>query len=233
MRKEYELLSLCECPYVVRPIAVGLVEGDQGEGISEILLALERADSSLARDLAKRDKDDGEGGLDQSRTIQIGWQMLEALLVLSERRVVHCDIKPGNVLRFGDDVYKLCDFGTSRRIDLAKESVAVDLDAMSDGYMAPESWRESKVSPKTDVFALAATLWEVHTGSNPFAATFGLDIEERYHRVVMPQADRSPLLGVLAKMLHPDPARRLSVHDARADFMRLRALTLTDPLPPV
>ncbi len=228
MGKEYELLSLCQCPHVVRPMAVGLVE--QGE-VYEVLLVLERADSSLAQDLANLGKDGGKGVLDQNRTIQIGYQMLEALSVLSERRVVHCDIKPGNILRFGDDVYKLCDFDTSRRIDLSEESVAVDLGAMSEGYMAPEAWQESSVSSKTDEFALAATLWEVHTGSNPFAATFGLDIEERYGSVVMPQAAHNPLLGVLAKMLHPDPARRLS--DARAEFMRLRALTLPDPLLPV
>jgi serine/threonine protein kinase len=79
--------------------------------------------------------------------------------------VVHCDIKPGNVLiDRGGGVY-LADFGIARHAD----STTTTLGTLGTAaYMAPEQVRGEPVGPETDVYALGIMLFELLTGKRPF-----------------------------------------------------------------
>lgn len=79
--------------------------------------------------------------------------------------VVHCDIKPGNVLiDRGGGVY-LADFGIARHAD----STTTTLGTLGTAaYMAPEQIRGEPVGPETDVYALAVMFFELLTGKRPF-----------------------------------------------------------------
>jgi len=102
--------------------------------------------------------------------------ILEALAHAHARGIVHCDLKPGNVLLSGtvDVAIKLTDFGVAHALTPG-DSLAGDNSPRSAGtpaYMAPEQllglWRD--FGPWTDLYALGCMLWELCCGVPPFVA---------------------------------------------------------------
>lgn len=92
-------------------------------------------------------------------------ELSETLQVVHERRIVHHDIKPDNILFTENWTIKLSDFGIA------------NTGAGTRGYMSPEalSWdRESVTDPRVDIYALGVTLMELLCDRNPF---FGQSIE--------------------------------------------------------
>ncbi len=119
--------------------------------------------------------------------VKWGVQLSNALQHAHGNKVLHCDIKPGNVLLLPDLSAALLDFNLA-----ASEKDAVRLAGGTLPYMASEQLRlllnsdlsgqkqndqdESHVQPEqlcgeTDVFGLCATLWHLITGSPPFGVT--------------------------------------------------------------
>jgi serine/threonine protein kinase len=82
--------------------------------------------------------------------------------------VVHCDVKPGNVLvDRGGNIF-LTDFGIARHADSTTTTLATLGTA---AYMTPEQIRGEPVGPATDVYALGVMLFEMVTGQRPFNGT--------------------------------------------------------------
>jgi serine/threonine protein kinase len=79
--------------------------------------------------------------------------------------VVHCDVKPGNVMvDRGGNIY-LTDFGIARHA----ESTTTTLSTIGTAaYMSPEQIRGESVSPAADIYALGVMLFEMLTGQRPF-----------------------------------------------------------------
>ncbi len=79
--------------------------------------------------------------------------------------VIHCDVKPGNVmLDKGGNIF-LCDFGIARHA----ESTTTTLPTVGTAaYMAPEQIRGDAVTPATDVYALGIIFYEMLAGQRPF-----------------------------------------------------------------
>ncbi len=79
--------------------------------------------------------------------------------------VVHCDVKPGNVmLDSGGRVY-LTDFGIARHAESTTTTVGF---AGTPAYMAPEQIRGETVTPATDVYSLGVMAYELLVGRRPF-----------------------------------------------------------------
>ena len=79
--------------------------------------------------------------------------------------VVHCDVKPGNVMvDRGGNIY-LTDFGVARHAESTTTTLGM---AGTPAYMAPEQIRGKAVVPATDVYALGVILFEMLTGQRPF-----------------------------------------------------------------
>jgi hypothetical protein len=137
--------------------------------------------------------------------------------------VVHCDVKPGNVLLDkGGNVY-LTDFGIARHAD-STTTTMVGLGTPA--YMAPEQILEKSVSPATDIYALGVMLFEMVTGQRPFQGnekgteTAGPTVRERiiYGHLQLPPPDPrsiNPQISVelsraILKALEKDPKHRYS-----------------------
>ena len=93
-------------------------------------------------------------------------QLLEALVHLQERGVVHCDVKPANLLQGADGRLVLADFGIAR---LAGQGAGAAHG--SPGFMAPEQMRGEPLDAGVDLYAAGVVLYQLLTGQRPFAGT--------------------------------------------------------------
>ncbi|KAL7154559.1 hypothetical protein ABFS83_03G009500 [Erythranthe nasuta] len=114
-------------------------------------------------------------GLDLMQRLKIAIDVALALEYLHHYHtfpVVHCDIKPSNVLLDEDMVARVGDFGISKLFDHGEVAVQTKTIATI-GYAAPEYGTEGKVSTKGDVYSYGVTLMEMFTGKRPTNEMFG------------------------------------------------------------
>jgi serine/threonine protein kinase len=99
-------------------------------------------------------------------------QASSALEYLHERKIMHLDIKPGNMmLRRKDNRVVLIDFGLSKHYDeQSGEATSTTPVGVSHGYAPMEQYKQGGVntfSPETDIYSLGATLYYLLTGQRP------------------------------------------------------------------
>ena len=156
----------------------------------------------------------------------VGWiiQVAEALRVVHEAGVVHCDLKPANVLVSSDDRVVITDFGLARTTASASNSDATI--AGSAPWMAPEQIDPvfGPIDHRTDVYGLGALFFTLLTGQPPFKATRIPDVLAQIvsHSPVPPSQLRSGISPQLDKLclkcLEKIPERRMG---SLADFLQL------------
>lgn len=91
----------------------------------------------------------------------------QALEIAHENGVLHLDIKPDNVLIDHKGDVKVADFGLSR---LANAAGYVHAAGGTIGYMPPEQMQQQDLDQRCDEWALAAMIYEMIAGQNPFRA---------------------------------------------------------------
>jgi serine/threonine protein kinase len=85
--------------------------------------------------------------------------------------VLHCDVKPGNILLARDGTAKLADFGLARPLGAPGPGVARPGQVLgTPTYMSPEQCRAEPADERSDVYALGATYYALLVGRPPFAA---------------------------------------------------------------
>jgi hypothetical protein len=114
-------------------------------------------------DLEVRLRGRGQPGLPLKEAIGYVTEACEALQYIHEQDTVHRDVKPRNLVLGGDGVV-LVDFGIAR--DLEGEGIGT-VGIGTPGFMPPELYTSGKLTPATDVFGLAATLWMLLSGEPP------------------------------------------------------------------
>src|SRR5436190_9585390 len=131
-------------------------------------------------------------------------------------RILHRDIKPGNILLDQKGEPHLTDFGLARLVE-TESTVTRTLEVLgTPSYMAPEQavGNNAQVTSATDVYGLGAVLYKLLTGHPPFAGgttyetiRLVLDTEPRQPRLWSPKVDRD-LSTICLKCLEKDPKRR-------------------------
>lgn len=107
--------------------------------------------------------------LARARAVPVGEQIAGALAHSHERGILHCDISPENIIVTDTGEARLTDFGSSVDLRSANTGETPDLDSPPGKwrYHAPELARGAPVSPKSDVYALGASLLAVAEGRRP------------------------------------------------------------------
>ncbi|OGO09265.1 MAG: hypothetical protein A3K46_05270 [Chloroflexi bacterium RBG_13_60_9] len=104
-----------------------------------------------------------------SERLAVDWarQICDALNYLHNRQppVVHRDIKPGNIRVTSDGRAVLVDFGLARLME--GPTTTTGAKAMTPGYSPPEQYGASRTDSRTDIYALAATMYTLMTGAMP------------------------------------------------------------------
>ena len=95
-------------------------------------------------------------------------QVLQALHYAHQHKIVHRDVKPGNVMVLRDGHCKLVDFGIARGGSATLTHTGQIVGSLS--YMSPEQLNGYEVDGRTDVWSAAVMFYEVLTGHLPFAA---------------------------------------------------------------
>jgi TonB family protein len=127
--------------------------------------------------------------------------------------LVHRDVSPQNVLVSQDGDIKLCDFGIAKAASKASHTQAGALKGKLQ-YMSPEQAWGRSIDKRSDIFALAAVLFEMLTGKKLFTGDNELSILEqvREARVALPSEindEVTPEIDrIVLKALQKDPAAR-------------------------
>jgi len=138
----------------------------------------------------------------------------QALAYIHRQGIVHRDIKPANIIveKASRAVY-LADFGIAR----AESSQTLTQTGMIVGtpfYLSPEQIQGKKIDPRSDIYSLGATLYELVTGEPPFKGDSPLEIlyqhinqKAKSLAKMVPQVD--PVIErIISRCIQKDPARR-------------------------
>jgi len=112
-----------------------------------------------------------QGALPLVTVVALGRQVCEALAAAHDSGVIHRDLKPANILVEPEGRAVVTDFGIAHRSHLGGTAPRTDSVVLgTPDYMAPEQRAGSAPTPKTDLFALGVTLYEMATGHRPSTA---------------------------------------------------------------
>jgi serine/threonine-protein kinase len=109
------------------------------------------------------------GPMAVARALDLTIQIAAGIGYAHRAGLVHCDVKPQNVIVTPDDRVKVADFGIARAMSEASIHGASRLWGTPQ-YMAPEQAAGESATPASDVYAIGVILFELLTGSLPFDA---------------------------------------------------------------
>ena len=114
-----------------------------------------------------------EGKLELEDILPIISQIADALDYAHKQKIIHRDIKPGNIMIAADGSIKVLDFGLAAQIhtSMTRVSMAYHGTSGTGPYMAPEQWRGRAQGAAADQYALAVMTYEMLAGHLPFEST--------------------------------------------------------------
>ncbi len=224
--REAELAATLWHPHIVRVL-------DRGEFNGQLWISMDYVDGTDAGRLVREHY---PGGMPEHDVSEIVTAVADALDFGHDRRLLHRDVKPENILVTMSDDHRrrvlLTDFGIARRIDDVSNLTDANVAIGTVNYVAPEQLLGKPLDGRADQYALAATTFHLLSGAPPFQdSNPGVVIS--HHLATPPPrlSERRPELAhldaVLSRALAKEPndryptcldfARSLAQHDAHRD----------------
>ncbi len=141
-----------------------------------------------------------DGPLSPIEMVPILDKVADALSHLHDRKIVHLDIKPQNLILADDGSIKLIDFGLAQSVAPRQDTIGGTAFGTA-AYLSPEQGSGAAVDQRTDVYALGCVMFELLTGRPPFEAPEGQDqkrllIADHLETDPMPPSKVRPDLGL-------------------------------------
>lgn len=143
---------------------------DQGLDARHPFLVMELIEGGTLRELLAE-----RGPMPPHAVAAVLRPVLGGLAAAHRAGLVHRDVKPENILISDDGVVKIADFGLVRAVAAAGiTSASVILGTAA--YLSPEQVRDGNATPRSDVYAVGITAYELLTGQTPFSGDSALSI---------------------------------------------------------
>lgn len=135
---------------------------DVGHDAGQYYIVMEYIAGETLKKLVQR-----EGHLSVEESLRIAKEIARALQDAHANNLVHCDIKPHNILVTAEGRVKVADFGIARAVTSSTMTYNGNIIG-SVHYFSPEQAKGTKITPKSDIYSLGVVLYEMLTGGLPF-----------------------------------------------------------------
>lgn len=163
-RAERQILATLEHPNIARLLDGGATD----DGLPFLVMELidgERIDHYCERQ-----------GLSTLERVNLFRDVCAAVSYAHQRLVVHCDLKPGNILVTADGTVKLLDFGVAKLLSpvtraSGEERTLTLMRALTPEFASPEQVRGEATTTASDVYSLGVVLYRLLTGRSPYRSS--------------------------------------------------------------
>lgn len=177
------------------------------------------------------------GPIPAEEAVEIMTQVASAFCVAHRAGIVHCDIKPENIMIRPDGYVKVLDFGIAKSaqeniaanatVTLSKSQTRTSFGVVigTVRYMSPEQARGETVDARSDIWSIGVVLHEMLTGARPFDGRTVTDVKDAIVSSEPQALDAGtipfPLQEIVARCLQKDPADRFqSSEDLLAELRK-------------
>ena len=180
---------------------------------SSYFYAMEFVEGETLENLIKR-----SGRLEVKLALEIATQVAAGLAAVHEQKLVHRDIKPGNIMvRLKDEgsiTAKIIDLGLAKAVTEPSFQTAISTPGAFVGtpkFASPEQFAGLALDTRSDLYSLGVTLWEMLIGRVPFRGSPSELMYQHQHAALPVEQLKGvpqPVVLLLGALLEKDPVRR-------------------------
>lgn len=212
--KEARAAAKLNHPHIVQAYAVG-----EDDGL--LYFAMENIDGETMKDVLAR-----EGVIPVDQALNIIQQIAEALnYAWIEQKLIHCDIKPDNIMLTSTGRAKLADLGLARVT--GDMSDADDDEVMgTPQYISPEALTGAPMDARSDIYSLGATFYQFVTGRLAFDGATAAEIAKKHltEPLIPPRSVNKDIpesvSRIIMKMMAKNPSMRYQDASELIDDLR-------------
>ena len=160
------------------------------------------------------------GALDAIEATGYIVQAAKGLRHAAQKKLIHRDVKPSNLMLAEDGVVKITDFGLAKAAKSDTQLTATGQVLGSPGYISPEQAQGGEIDARSDLYSLGATFYHLVTGRLPFEAPtpVAMIIKHMNEPLRSPRAANPaipyPIASAIQKMMAKRPGERFQDYDA-------------------
>lgn len=165
-----------------------------------------------------------KGLLRSDDAVDIGKQICEALEHAHKHKIIHCDIKPHNIILTKEGRVKVTDFGIARAVTTATITHTGSIMG-SVHYFSPEQAKGELADEKSDIYSMGVVLYEMMTGRLPYEGESPISVAlNKINHDPVPPRELNPQIGeamekVILRAMDRNAARRYdAVHALKQDL---------------
>ena len=212
--KEARAAAKLNHPHIVQAYAVG-----EDDGL--LYFAMENIDGETMKDVLER-----EGVIPVDQALNVIQQIAEALnYAWVEQKLIHCDIKPDNIMLTSTGRAKLADLGLARVT--GDMSDADDDEVMgTPQYISPEALTGAPMDARSDIYSLGATFYQFVTGRLAFDGATAAEIAKKHltEPLIPPRSVNKDIpesvSRIIMKMMAKNPSMRYQDASELIDDLR-------------